>query len=420
MRAKVVSISIKDRSAVLLGGWRPNAAYWFDPERCWFVTSSYYVDDVPKWASDFNGRNPCATYLPQRWTRLLGADSYTRLAHADDVPWERNPFALGRTFPHSLKEQIEANAETSPYRYSAVVISPFGNDLLLDFAKAAIEGEQLGRDSDPDLLALSLSTNDYVGHFYGPNSQEVLDLTLRTDRWLANLMRSLDEKVGKGRWLLVVTSDHATAPAPEYLEALGLLSTREEHHRFDVHKARDQIEAQLAKHLFGGKPPKGFPGFLDAWGFDTMPFVYMQREPPRTGREAMTVDGFADVVAAEIEKLDGVARVFRRTERPALAASLDSIEAAAYRSWHDGNGGDLLIQLDPHWIVSDGRAAANHGSPYRYDTHVPLLLYGRGIRAGRYERPVEAIDLASTLARLLRIGRPARDQGEPLLEALAD
>lgn len=423
MRAKVISLAIKDRAAVLLGGWRPNGAYWFDPRACRFTTSSYYEASLPAWLGRFNASEPCASYIGQSWTKLLADVDYTRFAAADDLPYERPSEGLGTTFPHHIDELgVEQNRELggrSPSRYATVVVSPFGNDLLFRLARAAVEGEQLGMDETPDVLALGLSSNDYVGHLFGPQSQEVADMTLRTDRQLADFMRYLDRKVGAGAWTLLLTSDHGIAPIPEHLESLGLLPSRDDHHRLEIETVRPKIERSLSQHFFStDQPPADFPGFFAAWDDATFPFAYLNRAAPPRLPGNVSFRDLEEVVAAEITKLDGVAEVYTSAEREELACSKDTFALLAYRAWNEARGGDLMIRLLPYWLPLSARFATTHGASYSYDMRVPMLLFGAGIRPGRYLRPVGAIDAASTVAYLLHVSPPPGDEGRPLVEAL--
>jgi predicted AlkP superfamily pyrophosphatase or phosphodiesterase len=389
MRSKVISLSLKDRAAVPMGGRRPNAAYWLDMETCRFTTSSYYLERLPGWVERFNTAGPCDRYLGKKWTKLRAALDYTSFAGEDNAPYEGGRGA-GRTFPHALDT------------VTAVVASPFGNEVLLRLADEAIEAEELGSDADADVLAIGFSTNDYLGHLFGPRSQEVADATLRTDLVLADLMDHLDRDVGAGRWTLVLTSDHGVGPAPEDLERLGILSARADHHRFSVARARPAVENALSRRFFG------------AWSEQTHPFVYVRAEA--ASQTSLSAGALLDAVGTAIAGLDGVGRVYTRSEWDALGASRDPTPLAVHRAWHPRNGGDLFVQLEPYWIV--GNATASHGSPYEYDTHVPLILYGAGIRGGRFTRPVSVADLAPTLAALLGIEAPPESQGRALSEAL--
>jgi len=311
--------------------------------------------------------------------------------------------------------QTPANA---PSPHAAVITSPFGNEILLRFAKAAIAKEELGSDDVPDILALGFSSNDYIGHVYGPHSQEVLDVTLRTDRLLAELMDELDRAAGAGRWTIAIVSDHGVAPVPEYLEKMKILPERADHYRWRTADARGNVEQALSRRFFGkDAPPADFPGFFAVWDDGSSPFVWVNRSALERLPHSIGLDEFLAAARAEIEQIEGVERVYTISERDALGASRDPFALSVYRTWHRDNGGDLVVQLRPYWFPGF-RAATTHGSPYSYDTHVPMLLYGAGVRQGRFARPVAVVDLASTLSILLGIAPPPADQGAPLVEAL--
>jgi hypothetical protein len=409
MKGKVVSMAIKDRSAVLMGGARPNGAYWFDAERCRFTTSAYYAEKLPDWVAQFNDDQPCRDYVGKQWERIDPALAYEKFSGADDVPHEADRYGLGRTFPHPVNEGTGAD------RFSAVVSSPFGCDLVGRFARAALRGEELGLDDVPDLLAIGLSTQDYVGHLYGPRSQEIADTVLRTDLLLAGLFEIIDFEVGSGRWALVLTSDHGIAPIPESLEDMGILPRRDGGHRFNVAGARQTVEGVLARRYFNAeKPPADFAGFFAAWDGALFPFVYV--DPAAAQRLRVSFDELLEQARRATESLEGVASVYTRSEVERLACGDDPFARAALRGWNEERAGDLLIRLAPYWLP--GSALTTHGSPYEYDTHVPLIFYGEGVRSGRYQRRVSMTDVAPTLARLLGINAPPQSEGQVLAEAL--
>jgi arylsulfatase A-like enzyme len=264
---------------------------------------------------------------------------------------------------------------------------------------------------------LGLSSNDLVGHGFGPHSQEVLDITLRTDQLLAELLEYLDDRVGKHRWTLIVTSDHGIAPVPEYLERQGVLPERSDHYRRSNTAFRTAVTHALAQRFFrSAQPPAAFRNVIEAW---VQPFVYVNPAAGAALPKPLAFDDLLEAVRDETRKLDGVHRVYVRRERMGLATSGDPIDRRAYRSWHAENGGDLLVVMEPYWLDAE-TMATTHGSPYRYDTHVPMIWYGAGVRAGRYSRPVEVADVAPTLAQLLGVTSPPMSQGRPLREALQD
>jgi predicted AlkP superfamily pyrophosphatase or phosphodiesterase len=217
-KGKVVALSLKDRSAILPGGRRADGCYWMNPLSGRFVTSTYYRDRLHDWVDAFNKSNAADRWLGKTWDRLRPDLDYEKLSGPDDVEGEGKGVFQGRVFPHPLS--------TGPLRfkaayYGALVNSPFGNELLLALAEQAIVSERLGQGDVPDLLTLSFSSNDIIGHCWGPDSQEVLDVTLRSDRIMAELLKFLDDKVGKGKYLLVVTADHGVCPLPEVTKKRG-------------------------------------------------------------------------------------------------------------------------------------------------------------------------------------------------------
>ena len=220
-RAKVIGISVKDRSAILPAGRHANAAYWFSWTSGTMVSSTYYFNQLPAWVTAFNNAKPADKYFGTKWERLLPESEYTKRVGADNPSWENVPSTWNDTnsFPHTI-----TGGATSPNRsfYTALDYSPFTNDILLSFAQQAIVNEQLGQDDDTDVLTVSFSANDYVGHRFGPYSQEVMDVTLRTDRTIATLLDFVDARVGLANTLIALTADHGVAPIPEHAAALGL------------------------------------------------------------------------------------------------------------------------------------------------------------------------------------------------------
>lgn len=418
MQARVISVAIKDRSAVFMGGQRPNGAYWFDGRTCTFVSSTHYLDRLPAWLDTFNARGLCKPYLDQSWTKMRADIDYARYADSDDAPYERPLFDFGLAFPHPIKEFIRTDGDAAKRekdRYNSVIAGPAGGELLLQFAAAAIAGESLGGDDTADVLALGFSSNDLVGHAFGTHSQEVLDITLRTDRVVAQLMELLDQQIGKDQWVLALTSDHGAAPTPEYLERHRILPARDDHHRLTSTFMQTAIEQALARRYFGTTPPPAtFQKFISAW---LAPFVYVNPETPGLLPGHPSFDELLDVVREETLKVDGIRRVYVRSERNALAGSNDPLDRRTYRSWHAENGGDLIVVTEPYWLDTDN-LATTHGTPYRYDSHVPMILYGSGIRAGQHHRPVAVVDLAPTLARILGVTPPPMCAGEVLREAI--
>ncbi|MCS7045468.1 MAG: alkaline phosphatase family protein, partial [Gemmataceae bacterium] len=217
-KARVVSLSIKERAAILLAALRSSICYWFNVYQGGFVTSTYYRDQPHAWVTAFNKTRSADAWVQQSWERLMPQIDYAKYSGPDDVAAEGVGYLQGKTFPHPF---AAAKEKSDKDYYYAVANSPFGNELLWSFAKVCIEAEKLGRGPDPDLLCLSFSCNDIVGHCWGPDSQEVLDITLRSDRLVKELLDYLDSKVGRGQYIVALSADHGVCPIPELSLQLG-------------------------------------------------------------------------------------------------------------------------------------------------------------------------------------------------------
>lgn len=390
-RAKVVGLSLKDRSAILPTGHHADACYWFDIATGQVVTSTYYRDRLHPWAEAFNRDHVVDQWLGKIWERLRPDLDYTRRSGPDDVPGEGSGSSQGRVFPHPLGAPA-----TSPNRgyYGAVYNSPFGNDALLALAKRAVEAEHLGQGPVPDLLTISFSSNDSVGHCWGPDSQEVLDVTLRSDLLMADLLRFLDDHVGKGRYVLAVTADHGICPLPEVSRARGIAAGR-----LALADLRQQAAALLSTKFGAGTAAKWFDGPADlAW--------YLNRRLLQDRHlESATVE---QAVADWLRKQDGIEAVYTRSQLSQGLPSTDAIGQAVKHSFHPARSGDLFLVLKPYWLPSSVLSTGTtHGSPHAYDTHVPLLIYGPGVTPGERTDRVTPQAAAAILAHALGIPPPA-------------
>ncbi len=400
-RSKVIALSYKDRSAILLGGKLANLALWFDESSGSFITSDYYADALPEWVARFNATRPADRYFGARWEKAFPKAAYA-LASSDDRPEETPLPGGGRTFPHHLTGGL---AQPGPAFYTAFTFTPFANEVLLELAKRAIEGEQLGRDEFPDLLAISLSTNDLAGHFFGPYSQEVTDLTLRTDQIVASFLAYLDSRFGSA-YVFALTADHGVAPIPEEA-ARAKLSGR----RIAPAAVRQAIEGALSAR-FGEGPwiePKALPLLSNG-------FVYLNREA--IGRKQLDLAEVERAAGEAALRVPGLARYYTRTQLLRERSGEDPIGRRVARSFHPARSPDVILIPEPFAFISGGRTGTTHGSPYSYDTHVPLILLGRGIASGIFPSACTPADLAPTLAAVLRIEVPANATGRVLQEAL--
>jgi predicted AlkP superfamily pyrophosphatase or phosphodiesterase len=415
-RSKVIGISVKDRSAILPAGRHANAAYWFSWMSGNMVSSTYYFNQLPAWVTSFNNTRPADKYFGAKWDRLLPEGEYVKRAGPDTPPWETVGASSGDTnaFPHT----ITGGAKT-PGRafYTALDYSPFSNDLLVSFAQQAIVNEQLGQDDDPDVLTVSFSANDYVGHRYGPYSQEAMDITLRVDQQIAILLDFVAARVGLSNTLIAMTADHGVAPIPEHAAALGMGGGRINGN--DVLTAiRSAISARYNPH---GKSPDPSADYLLKDSTTTRDFflngnIYLNYDALK--RDGVNTDEISQVIAAAALTVPGVARCFTRAQLLRGATSItDPIERRILHGFHPARSGDVVIVAEPYKYLGD-TITATHGSPYSYDTHVPTIIMGAGITAGRYLEPASPADIAPTLSALLHITAPSSATGRVLLEAI--
>jgi Type I phosphodiesterase / nucleotide pyrophosphatase len=412
-RSKVIGISSKNRSAILPAGRHATAAYWFSAQSGRMVSTSYYFNELPAWVKSFNEAKPADKFFGAKWDYLLGSNAeYLRRAGLDSPPWENIGPVRGDTnaFPHTVTGGAQA---PGPPFYFALDATPFSNDLLLEFTKLAIDNEALGADSDTDVLTVSFSSNDYVGHRYGPYSHEAMDATLRVDRQIAALLDYVDARVGLRNTLVAFTADHGVAPIPEHAAALGLPGGRiggteimaavrnAVRARFDPKGGdKDQTADYVVEHFWNGNIFFNTAA-LARDGVD-------RREAERVAGEAVLT-------------VPGVARYFTRTQLESSAVDLsDAVARRVLHGFHPRRSGDVLVVPEPFKYLSEGATPipATHGSPYSYDTHVPLVIMGQGVAAGRYTQPATPADLAPTLSSLLRIVPPSNSTGRVLLEAL--
>jgi predicted AlkP superfamily pyrophosphatase or phosphodiesterase len=417
-RSKVIGISVKDRSAILPVGRHANAAYWFSTQSGNIVSSTYYFDDLPAWVEKFNSSRPADKFFGAKWERLLDQSEYLRRAGPDTPSWEKVGPGTNdtNTFPHTITGGLQASG---PQFYGALDFSPFSNELLLLFAEEALVNEKLGQDDDTDVLTVSFSANDYVGHRFGPYSQEVMDISLRVDRQIGTLLDFVNAKVGLANTLVVLTADHGVAPIPEHAAALGLGGAR-----IKSQDVLGQIRAAIsAKYNAQKKSPDPTADYiykyneggqqLDAFTNGNVYFNYTALK-----RDGVSLDEIEDVAGQAALTVPGVARYFTRAQLLRGATSTDDpIERRVLHGFYPTRSGDLVILAEPYKYLGDF-ITATHGTPYFYDTNVPTIIMGAGVQTGRYYEAATPSDIAPTLAALLGVTTPSGATGRVLLEGL--
>jgi hypothetical protein len=369
--SRVFGLSLKDRSAILPVGRGADAAYWWDTKTGSFVTSTYYVKDTPEWVRAFNDKKPADAEAGVSWTALS------------------SPATALRRLP----------AERGPALYEAVYGSPYGNEMLADFATELLGREQLGVRNATDLLAVSFSSNDSVGHTYGPDSPQVRDIAIRTDRAIGRLLAQVDHVVGLQHTVVAFTADHGVSRLPEVLRDAGLPGGR-----MTTKDLFDPVQRALVTRFGEGKwllATAGSSPYLNYELIDSL------------GLDAAEV---RRVAAAAAMKVPHVARVYTRDQLLRGEVPNDRIGSRVLRGFNPQRSGDLEIILEPFWMRQ--AEGTTHGTPYNYDAHIPLILLGRHVTPGQYSEQVALNDLAPTLATLAGIDIPSASVGRVLTEAL--
>lgn len=397
-RAKVVGISLKDRGAILPAGHMPDGAYWFDALTGNFITSTYYKAALPLWVDQFNKRKLADQYLNLEWNTVLPLNQY-RESGIDDSPYEGRFKGKERaTFPYNLKE-IRKNYKD----FDVVGLTPFGNDLVAEMAKAAIEGEELGRDNITDFLAISFSSPDRIGHSTGPNAVEIEDTYIRLDKTLADLLATLDAKVGKGNYVVFLTADHGVAEVPQAMKDWNIPAG---------YFRPPYVESQLNEFL-----QPYFPGKKVLERLSTEQ-VYFSSDLFNADAKSSGVDALiaTELVTKFLLNTEGIAQVFSQATLRLADFNEGGIKGKVVRGYHPKRGGDLAFVLEPGWLAWATPTGSTHGSAYTYDTHVPVIFYGWGIKQGSSVELHTITDIAPTLSVLLGIKFPNGCTGEPVSE----
>ncbi len=391
-RNKTIGIALKDRGGIIPAGHNANAAYWYDPEAGQWITSTYYMPELPAWVKKFNTPAKVDSLYKLDWHLLYPVETYVQ-SIPDRRGYDVRTFGSPeRKFPYGLKKNAGTN-------YSIISATPHGNTLTTQFAEATILGEQLGADSIPDFLAVSYSSTDYVGHAYGPNSLELEDTYLRLDMDLGHLFDFIDKQVGKGEWMVFLSSDHGQAHVPGFMRFNKLPGGL-----IDDEKLNTQLNEALKQQFGVDNLIKGVLNEQVIFNIDLI------KKTKKLGKSDV-----ADFVIAWLEKQDGVSRAVRM-EDVSRSALPEYVANLVKNGYFPSRCGHVQIFYKSGYIEGFANGGSTHGSGYNYDTHIPLLWYGWGIKKGQSVRKISMSDIAPTLAALLHIQEPSGSVGNVIYE----
>lgn len=398
-QAKVFAVAFKDRSSVMLGGQHPDRAYWFDATAGGYVSSSWYGEAMPAWVAAFNAEGAPYKRFAEGWQRLREPEAYAR-SGPDRVDVEHD--GARSEFPHVFDDGSPQARESF---LKELQWTPFGDELTLSFAERMVREEQLGKDDHPDVLLVSCSSADYVGHRYGPMSHEAEDYYLRLDGWLGQFLATLDAEVGRGNYVLALTADHGAIPLVEELAKSGQKSARRV--VLDDFEARVKTVARAAVLALGLPESVVLHVAEEGVWLDTA----------AAASKGVGADTLRAAVAEQLRTLEFVAETFT-AEQLLAPGSGDTPYLTLYRrSYVPERSPDVLMRVK-EWTLVHLATGTSHGTPYRYDTHVPVLFFGGAVAAKRVDRPVGTVDVAPTLVELLGLTPPAGVDGRSLAAAV--
>jgi len=392
-RSKVIGVALKDRGSILPAGSGADAAYWHDPYSNNMITSTYYMKSLPKWVEDFNNRKVADSLTSKPWTTLLPLEKYTE-SSPDNTPYEglfdgeKSPI-----FPHNLPMLKDSNPEL-------IRSVPMGNTLTTMFAKQILVNEKMGKGAETDMLAISYTSTDYVGHMYGINAIELEDTYLRLDREIADLLNFLDTYVGKDEFLLFLSADHAAVNNPVFSQDHDL--------KGDMIDTRPMTDS-LKKYLNAVFGPGDFILNTNSQN------IYLNRE--FIEKKNISLRDVQEKCVRFVSGFEGVATAISSSDLM-TGAKRTGIYSLMQNGFNLKRSSDVMIQLQPGWISWSTKTGTTHGSAYRYDTHVPLLFYGKNIIQGRDHGQVSVSDIAPTICTFLNIEFPSGSSGKPLEEVL--
>jgi len=390
-QSKVIGVAIKDRGGILPAGHSANAAYWYDSQVGDWITSTYYMNELPQWVKDLNAKKLVDKYYGQGWPTLYPINTYSQ-STADEKGYESK--GLGTGFPYDLKKFIGKN-------YSVVLSTPHGNTMTAEMAKAAIEGEKLGADAITDFLALSFSSTDYIGHGYGPNSIEQEDDFLRLDKELGDLLDYLDNKIGKGQYTVFLSADHGVANVIGFMKENKI-------------PAGGIVEATALKEL--NQQLKDKFGHSDL-ALNISNYQVVLNNNLINSERKLKREEIVEAVVSFLSKQEAVLKAFD-LQQLGTTPLPSQIRSMLENGYFPQRGGDVQFILKPNYMETYGPTGTTHGLWNPYDAHIPLLWYGWGIKTGKTNRETYMTDIAPTVAALLHIQMPGGCIGKVISEVI--
>lgn len=394
-KSKVIGISLQGKASILSVGQTANAAYWMDDESGNWVSSSFYMQDLPNWAKAFNEKKFADLYMARKWETKYPMSDYATRCLPDD-----NKYEIGiegrKTFPYNLAEMGVIQNNKNKKKYNLLKYTPFGNTYTKDFAIAAIVNDSLGKDDNTDLLMVSFSGTEFIGQNFGSESVEVMDAFIQLDADLEHFLNFLDQELGKQNILVFLTSDHGVAQNPDYLADKGIPVGF-----FSQNSALSLLKSYLNVVYGRGEWVKNYYAQQ----------IYLNRDLIEDSKFNL-----ADVqqkVAQFMLQFSGVANTITATTLQ-TAYFPDGVFSKIQKSYNQKRSGDVLINLDPGWIEKNG-TSAGHNSSYSYDTHVPLIWYGWKVKRATIFEPIDMVDIAPTISYFLNIASPNATVGKPII-----
>lgn len=398
-KSKVISMSIKNRGAVLPGGHLSDGSYWYDVSAGKFITSTYFKESLPGWVEVFNTQHPIEGYLKNSWNTLYPIETY---GVNDDSPYEHLlPGKEKPTFPYNFSEMLKTEGAQAADLF---IHTPYANTFLADFAIESIKNEGLGQDGQTDMLCISFSTPDIIGHAFGPYSVEIEDTYLRLDLEIEKLLNALNEQVGKNQYVLFLTADHAVVPVPQFLEDHNLpggyffIDT-------NIYQLREEVKNKYGADLI--EEQENLNIYLNHNRIDSL---------------NIEIEEVAEFVKKFFIQFPEVKRAYTASELQNSATN-DIWISMTSNGYHKEESGDVIFTLEPGYLPKTkdsetARKGTSHGSAYSYDTHVPLLWYGKEIPIMEVHRSVSITDITATLAAILYLQKPNATTGQPITEIL--